>query len=185
MWPCSGPSSLSLCATVSFTGPCTLTQLLTLILWSRRSDGWKPRCCDHCCPGSEGLFRLPAGPARMLRRRRERASSVLPQGHEVLLGLSEAAAAPLSLCLWQQRSAAQSVANTAAALPTQPPSSQGLGRRSPRQLARTREDPDWVAVPLALTCDGQKAPGARRSPETKPRASLSSRSSLGKQEVLS
>lgn len=46
LWPCSGPSSLNLFATVCFTGPCTLTQLLTLITWLRRSDGWKPRCCD-------------------------------------------------------------------------------------------------------------------------------------------
>lgn len=51
LWPCSGPSSLSLFATVCFTGPCTLTQLLTLILWSRNSGGWKPRCCDWHCSG--------------------------------------------------------------------------------------------------------------------------------------
>ena len=36
---CSCPSFLSLFATVYFTGPCTLTQLLTLILWSRKSYG--------------------------------------------------------------------------------------------------------------------------------------------------
>lgn len=59
LWPCFGPSFLSLFATVCFTGPCTLTQLLTLISWSRKSDGWKPKCCDWRCPGSEGLFQPP------------------------------------------------------------------------------------------------------------------------------
>lgn len=59
LWPCSGPSFLSLFATVYFTGPCTSTQLLTSISWSRKSDGWKPRCCDWHCPGPEGLFRPP------------------------------------------------------------------------------------------------------------------------------
>ena len=63
LWPCSGPSSLNLFATVCFTGPCTLTQLLTLISWLRRSDGWKPRCCDWRCPGSEGLFQPPCQPS--------------------------------------------------------------------------------------------------------------------------
>lgn len=59
LWPCSGPSFRSLFATVYFTGPCTLTQLLTLISWSRKSDGWKPKCFDWHCPGSEGLFQPP------------------------------------------------------------------------------------------------------------------------------
>ena len=59
LWPCSGPSFLSLSATVYFTGPCTSTQLLISILWSRKSDGWKPRCCDWQCPGSEGFFQPP------------------------------------------------------------------------------------------------------------------------------
>lgn len=59
LWPCSGPSFLSLFATVCFTGPCTLTQLLTLISWSRKSDGWKPKCFDWHCPGPEGLSPPP------------------------------------------------------------------------------------------------------------------------------
>lgn len=59
LWPCSGPSFLSLFATVYFTGPCTLTQLLTSISWSGKSDDWKPKCCDWHCPGSEGLFQPP------------------------------------------------------------------------------------------------------------------------------
>lgn len=45
-WPCSGRLFLSLSATVYFTGLCTSTQLLTLIWWSRKSDGWKPKCYD-------------------------------------------------------------------------------------------------------------------------------------------
>lgn len=56
LWPCSGPSFLSLYATVYFTGLCTLTQLSTSISWSRKSDGWKPKFCDRCCAGAEGLF---------------------------------------------------------------------------------------------------------------------------------
>lgn len=59
LWPCSGPLFPSLFATAYFTGPCTLTQLLTLISWSRKCDGWKPRCFDWHCPGSEGLFQAP------------------------------------------------------------------------------------------------------------------------------
>lgn len=55
-WPCSGLSFLSLFATAYFTGLCTSTQSLTLISWSRKSDSWKPKCCDWHCPGPEGLF---------------------------------------------------------------------------------------------------------------------------------
>ena len=63
LWPCSGPSSLSLFATVCFTGPCTLTQLLTLISWSRKSDGWKPRSYDWHCRGSERPLHSPCPPS--------------------------------------------------------------------------------------------------------------------------
>ncbi|EDL96166.1 rCG49807, isoform CRA_a [Rattus norvegicus] len=46
-WRIWSRSELNLSATVYFTGLCTSTQLLTLIWWSRKSDGWKPKCSDQ------------------------------------------------------------------------------------------------------------------------------------------
>lgn len=108
LWPCSGPSFLSLFATVYFTGPCTLTQLLTLILWSRKSDGWKPKFFEWHCPRSEGLLQPPWHLSfdAWVKRGWERTTSYfLSLVNKVLLSLSKPitrSSLPLPWSLWQQ-----------------------------------------------------------------------------------
>ena len=141
LWPCSGPSFLSLSATVYFTGPCTSTQLLISILWSRKSDGWKPRCCDWQCPGSEGFFQPPRHVRTDARVGGGGSGLPVSPPREQGAALSEAttrSSVPLPAASWQRGLTSQSLADTATAPLPQLPSSQGLGRPRPPGLSGTR-----------------------------------------------